>query len=723
MQNTLKHILLSWWGRYIGKAAATTPVVPTVPIPSPWSPMSRSGTTVTLSGSRTYSFATPFGTQFTLGSQNILSAPITLKLQASSGGSLQTVTATPTIYSEQDGQIVYNWAWTGTNGIGAHGTITVEADGCIRQQFTLTRSTSQKFSAIKLTVPITPALCQFLMKYPRIGYGHATEDLSGGTWERTWQNTYEGSIHYSAEWPRVLKIHNGSYGLEWAMETDAFWAGYAGSSNASITLDTATGYFVLNVCNGAWPTSNGTYDMTFDWFFTPMPTKTQNENVIRVGDCGDSPSVTEIRPITEECSGSSAWKYQGSLIAREGSFSYGSTGSGATTATFAAHRANLLARGFTTAGYTSWGIWPNADPAWVEAWRLNDGFTTGYTVNCDNVTTYQLRGVDSSFLAFRTMALARWAAAIHGGAQVCDHLYFDVTNLSRSASTTTDATGVGRYNYLIRYPRELSRDCQVLCQTYGAKVISHAQSDWVACIHSFFDYHTPGEQHSHAIDAEADGNTRRRFYLATVPQLNWRTELSTKILGQPSMFLPEVTDTGVNEDFATEVCIAATAIHNLGYWKSFGTTAPALRYFTAIRNWGMTDATFYGYWETYPPVATADSNAYVSSWVKGSSMLVAIVNMLDTDRNIVITTTGGTESPVIRYAGTGVSVLESRSAYTAAVSTTDTNEYTVGVGRYNMTLLELTVTSTPPDPPSPGTPTSSFGRPRVLPEVYQRKGN
>ncbi len=725
IRTTLKQILLSWWTRHIGKSSATTPVLPTVPIPSPWSPMSRSGTTVNLSGNRTYSFATPFGTSFTMGTQEILSAPATLKLQSSTGGGLQTVTATPTLYSEQDGQIKYNWAWTGTNNIGAHGTITIEADGCIRQQFTLTRVNSQQFSKITLTIPLTPALCQFLKKYPRINYSHPTQDLSGGTWEWTFGATYEAAARFSFEFPRVLQIHDSNYGLEWAMESDEFWAGNAGAADSSITLDTTTGLFVLNICNGAWPFSASDYDLTYDFFFTPLPTKSQNENLIRVGDCGDTPAVTEFRPITEECD-SSPWKYQGSLVPRTGPYVYLSAVP-AVANTFANHRANLLARGLKTAGYTSWGIWPNADPAWVEAWRLNDGFTqTVYKVDCDGVTQYQIRGVDPSILAFRTMGLARWAAAIHGGAQVCDWLYFDVTNLSHASTTYTDVTGRARYRYFIRYPRELARDCQVICQTYGAKVISHAQCDWVACIHSFFDYNTPGENHDHWISLESDGNVRRRYFLGTFPQVNWRTELPTKVLGLPSMFIPRIspTDTGAGEDFATEVCIAATCIHNVGYWKSFGSTTPALRYFTAIRNFDMTDATFYGYWETYPPVATADASAYVSSWVKGSSLMIAVVNMLDTDRNIVITTVDDTDTPLIRYSGYGLSVLESRTTpYTAAVTTSDTNEYTVGVGRYNLTLLEVAITPTPPDPVVPGNPTTSFGRPRGLPEVYQRKGN
>jgi hypothetical protein len=727
MATRFRRLLLSWWQHYVSNNANVT-AVPTVAVNSPWTQIESPPATNAprLSHSRTYVFNTPFGSQFFMKSQAILSAPATLKLEASSGGGLQTVDVVPTWLFNTGGQARWSWSWTGTNGIGARGTITVEADGAIRQQFTLVRTTSQKFNKISLTFPITPSLCQYLMKYPRIGYGHATEDLTSGTWERVWGDTYEGSVHYSNEFPRVLKIHNGDYGLEWAMETDEFWAGNAGASDSSITLNTTTGEFVLNICNGAWPTVSDTYDMSFDFWFTPLPTKPQNENIIRVGDCGDTPAVTEFRPMAEECAGSSPWKYQGSLVAREGSFTYSSTGV-ATSDTFANHRANLLARGLKTAGYTSWGIWPSADPSYVSGWYRTEGFLTAtlpYTINCNTVDTYTLPGVDCAQESFKAMALARWESAVFGSEQVVDHLYFDVTNLSRDTDGVIDQTGVRRYRYLIYAPREISRACQTICQSRGAKVISHPQSDWVACIHSFFDIHVPGEQHTHDITEETDGFVRRRFYLGSVPQKNWRTECSTKLIGMPSMFLPEVIDTGSNEDFATEVCIAASALHNLGYWKSFGTTPPALRYFTAVRNFGMTDATFYGYWDAAAPALTDDADAYLACWTKGSSLLVAVVNMLDSDRDITITTVGTSTSPLIRYSGYGRSVIESRTTnYEGAVASTDTNEYAVGVGRYNMTMVEFNY-SAPIDPPvgAAGVPTTSFGRPSGRPEVYQRRG-
>jgi hypothetical protein len=685
-----------------------------VAVPSPWSAPVRSGTSVLLSQDRTFDMSTPFGNQFTVAGQNLLAGPITLYLQTRSSGvngTLQAVTATPVFVSNDGEDVVYSWSWSGVNGAGASGTITIGYDGAIRQQFTITRASSVYWNKIQLSIPLAPGVCDYLMRYPRIGYGSASQDLS-----TAWSFTHQQGGTQSAEFPRVIKVHDGEVGLEWAMESDVNWSSYNGGNNGTITVDPVTGIWNLNVTNGQWPFSAGTQPLSFDFWFTPLPCRPEPaDQFIRIGgETDDNPECIDIRLMTEECP-DSVWERQGSCKPRVGTF--GNKGAGGTAETFAQFTARLIAKGMETGVYSSPQIWPTGDSGYSAGYFLQTGWTDSfYTTNCDGLNNYTFPKVDCRIPACADMMVARWTAAITPGSPdyVAKHLYFDVTNLVRSDSTTVTAPDtVGRFTYIIKGLRDVMKRAYALTQSTGALLFQHSQSDWVACCHNFSDVHCPGEQWAVPMSQLSTHALQMRYFLDTVTQREWRTEIPVKLMGQATAFLPTAIGwtagpAGQQEDLNTEVCLAAICQQGLGYWKSFGTVAPAARYMRALKAFGTSGATFRGYWQASNPLLTEDGNALVATLRKGNQILVFVTNLTDSDRNITVTSRIHTTTPVWRYHGQGISYYDSRSApgylgngaavgnvVTGVVTSPSANTYTVGVARKNMTMFEVTASGQP----------------------------
>lgn len=712
-----------------------------VPIPAPWSAMTRSGTTVNLSHGRVYSFATPFGTQFTVGGQQLLASPITLVLQTRSGGvngTLQTVSATPTLTHEEGGQIVYDWTWSGANGAGAHGTITIEADGAIRQQFTITRSSAVYWNKIQVNIPLNPSVCQYLWQFPRQSGSTGAQDLSS-----TWEFVHQQGTTQSFEFPRVIKVHNGDVGLEWAMETDIHWGSYTSGelANGSIVVNPTTGVWELNICRGQWPTS-GTQNMDFDFWFTPLPTRPVGDDTMqRWGETDDNPECTTIRPMGEECP-SSFWQRQGSCIPREGS--WGTKGPGNSAETFVEQRARLEAKGLELALYSSPQLWPDEDAEYDPSYKLDDGYSgSQYTLNCAGVDAYTFPIMDARVAGFQNMAFTRWEKAINpiSPDNVAKHIYFDQTNLeSEPDFTVNEPAGVGRYKYIISGYREFMRRIYVMAQSYGAKVIQHPQCDFVAVVHNFADFTAPGEEHNTPAGALTQAQ-QLRYFTDHVEQRTYRTEMSPKIMGCAAVIIPRgVKITGVGEDFCTENCIAAICQHNLGYWKSFGNTAPAARYMRALKAFDTEDSEFRGYWDSTAWLYTDDADALVACWRRGDNVLVAVTNMTETDRDITVISRVATRTPTWRYHGQGISTIDGRAApgylsngtadgnnvATGVIGWPYADTYTVGVARKNMTMFTVEVSPTvTPTPQSErygrAVQTSgSYGRPPQESDTYER---
>lgn len=653
---------------------------------SPWGPLTRNGLLVRATPNKLFDFShAPFADQFTVNGQNILTGPITLQVQGSTGGDvLQTVTAVPTVSSENDEQITLAWTWNGLNNIGASGTITVNYDGVVQYDFALKRTVSKRFKKVTLSIPVIPEIARYLLRWPRVG----TDDLNvqnygdaGGyeTWSYTWAN--------SVNWPKQLCLHNTKFGLEWLTDSDrnCGMTGYAGST-ATITANATTGVLTINLINDNFP-GNGTTDLNYTMWLTPLPIKNipSDHNLPRLGDCGTTPANTQFRPLTEECP-DMHFKYVGSLTKRDGSY-------GTPSQTFDQKRTARLARGLGAPGYVSINNWAEADPDYNPAWYLRPGFS-GYTVNCAGGSPYGFVTIDCRGTGFEDVVTQRVTNAL----AYCEGIYYDTAQPPYLPAALDDA-GVNRHAYPIAMNRHLYRKLQLLVQDESQHTFVHAGQDILAAVHGCCDYSVGGEEYRNDIEGLGNTTGRRRWYHEYLAPHYWRGEQAVmSAMGLKQVLIPQLA-TGdyntSNERIATEVFLSSCASHNLGVWQSFSLAAVVSEYFDALIEFGLDSAArFVGYWELDEALAVnneTDEDSQLSHFLAGNKLLLVCANIQDTDRAIPVHLLARATSNRILYRSTGTSVNEGRTTPYVGVVTGSEQDYTVGVSRHGLTLVEFTL--------------------------------
>jgi hypothetical protein len=507
------------------------------PKQNPWGPISRQGGLYTLSAGdpsgvlpdKRFDFSNGLGAQFTVAGHSILSAPVNVKYELNSGSAgVQNVLPTVVSHSQlSQGKAVVTWARLGldpANQADFSGSVTIEREGTLIYKMDVTLKGGQRLKKLSLNVPIAPQYVKHLLKQPHPNTYNA-QDLSSGSWSYTWGLGLTNG-DYSFYFPRALCIHNGDVGLEWAIETDENYAGFAGASNASITVDSVNG-LTINICNAAWPFSNpGTKTLSYTWILTPCPPRGQSSVGSRPGRAGnvgsESPALGEFNIQAEECP-NSKFTWQGSTVRRN-------------AAQWDIDKAAANARGQRYAAYTIFGNWPEIAPgfqnSFKSAYQGSGGFLN-YRADCNPANpTYALVPTDARNADYRAHVLGVWTAAL----AYSDGLYFDTTNIA-PVEYYIDGTGVGRYFYDILGKRQLAKSIAEIAWANGVDIVSHATQSMLAAI-PFFDYEVPGEQYRAAIEATVGGD-RRRWYTRSLPAWVRESEFCPKVYGQNFLVLPQ----------------------------------------------------------------------------------------------------------------------------------------------------------------------------------------
>lgn len=660
--------------------------IPITIIPQPWTELTREGLIVRAAPDKVFDFSHgPFADQFTVNGQPILASPITLQVQGNGvGDTLQTVTAVPTFTSASTGQIVYSWSWTGLNNLGASGTITIEYDGVVRYDFKLKRTASKKFKKAILTIHYIPEIVDYLLKWPKDTSNDLSVQNFGEAGADTWTYTWSASNTF----PRQLLMHNTKYGLEWLTDSDANMGmtGYTGST-ATIVADRNAATLTINMINNDFPGS-GTNDLNYKMWLTPLPIKDvdESQNLPRLGDCGTTPSNTQWRPLAEECPDMFA-KYVGSLTPREGTW-------GTPNTDYATKRSARLARGLKAPGYVSVNAWGELDPDYDAAWYLRDAYVDHYTVNCAGGTPYNFNLIKCFADGFYDVISYRVQNALDTN---CEGIYYDVAEPPYLDAAADDA-GVSRHRFLIAENRDIYRDLQVIIDYADSVTLLHADSNTLAAVHGCTDYQIGGEHYRSSITNTVDTNARRRWPHSGLTPAQWRGEQATgRLFGMQMVVIPQcyITDyNATDERIATECYLSAAAAHNVGFWQSFSLSSAVSGYFTALKDAGFdNDASFIPYWDT-PNLLIYneedyDTDSQLSHWQQGDRLLLACCNLQDTDRMIPVKLRARAASGSILYSTNGKSVAESRTSGYSATIDGEAQDWSVGVSRHGVTLVEF----------------------------------
>lgn len=678
-----------------------------VDLPPPFTAIVRNGLTLSLSNNRSYNMDGAFPRQLSVRGVNLLSGPIELWAKRT-GGTLQQITATPTVTAEEDGLVTLGWSFTGV-GISATGTIKVYAEGRMQFDVTITPTAATLWEQVYFIIPLATGIAQYLTKQPRF---NATEPNYQAL---PWDYRDPGQTYYgwsaSNTFPRSLWIHNESVGLVWGMDSDKNINSNIGDTSGSnpgsrrariaIANDTPIGLAAANqlrfdmVRNVSLVSTANPLVYRFHLMATPPKALSGDEHLQLFGEEGSTPALTSYRPLTEE-GGIFRWQGSGVII---------------NPTAAAASRTARLARGLKDLIYMTYSVFPDVAPGFNAAWKCTVGSLNAGWVNnpaAGGYPQYPQFSTDNLGLQYYSLAATIIAntdyqtyvlGKVDDALAQSDGIYWDVTDY-RFQEYETDAWGRGAYRISITETCDFVRRIAAKIHGAGKKMLSHAQGDFCPMRDCFFDWVLPGEQWRDEI-AALSGNTKRRFYQDTLSEAQRRAELSPKALGTAIMFLPgwiESSYPTTSEWLQSEVMAGICLIHNCCLWHTTESLLAMQPLFSALKNFKAGKSLTHTPPWTNTLVTSSDPNVRISTWSEGNSLLAAIVNLSDSDRTSPITLSRPASSKALRYAATAQSPAEGRAApgYTATISGSG-RSFNVGVGRKVMTLVEFTFTPTSAD--------------------------
>jgi hypothetical protein len=672
-----------------------------IDIPLPFTAIARNGLSLLLSHGKRYDMSTEFANQLTVDGVPILSGPIQFWAQRV-GGSLQQITAAPTVTAEEPGLITLAWEFDG-NGFSASGTTKIYCEGRIQFDFRLTPDVSTYWEKVYWIVPFAAGIAEFMTKQPRY---NGTEH-NGKTIPWNYQDpgqTYPG-WNASFNFPRAVFVHNETHGFAWAQDSDANYAPSTGDADGTrrATMSVTASEFRIDIIRKSTASfASATINpLTYRMHIMACPPKTlsASEQLSRFGEESSTPALTQYRPLTEE-TGTYRWHGAGVFI---------------DPSLKATQRTARLARGLGDMIDLIYNNWATAEPTWNSAWQapyvsgwINNPALGGYpqfpqySTDQAGVEYYSL--ISAKLTAeYQTNYLTRLDQVL----PLTDAIYIDVTDY-KVESLGIDAFGRGAYLANVTDNCNFVRRIATKVHAEGKKLLSHAQSDLCPMRDCFFDWVLPGEQWNDDLSALSN-NAYRRFHADGITENQWRAEMCPQALGTHIVMLPqwaEASNTTTDEWFMTEVMAARCVKHQLGIWYTNIARAPIRRLFAAQKQYIAGRSLAYQSPWSATLATTADSNARVATYASGNVLVAIVINEADTDRTVAITLSRAAVSATIRYAGTGQSPAEGRASpgYTAGISGSGTS-YSIGVGRKNMTMVEFELTA----PPVPRLPPKLVG--------------
>jgi hypothetical protein len=665
----------------------------TIDIPAPFTPISRSGLALTLSGNRVYTMSSVFCSQMSVDGVSILSGPIQLWAQRT-GGSLQQITATPSVTASESGMVTLGWTFAG-DGYTARGEIKVYCEGRIQVAFELDPDASTAWDKLYLIVPLDSDIPQYMTKQPR--YNGTETNAQAIPWEfKDPGQTYPG-WNASYSFPRAIWVHNETHGFAWAQDTDA---NYQTSNNdgdgsrrarMAVTNGTATGLagtnqFRIDIIRRTTSATATTLTYRMHFMATPPKSLDPDDLLTRLGEESSDPALTQYRPLTEE-SGTYRWHGAGVFI---------------NPTLKAAQRAARIERGLGDMIDLIYNNWATAEPTWDSDWQapylsgwINDPELGGYpqypqySTDQAGVEYYSLISAKLSDPDYQQNYLDRLDEVL----PLTDAIYIDVTDY-KVESQSLDAFGRGYYTAVVGVNCDFVRKIAARVRAAGKKLLSHAQGDFCPMRDCFFDWVLPGEQWSDDLSS-LSGNAYRRFYVDEIDEAQWKAEMNAQALGTHIVMLPayaESSHTTTAEWFMTEAMAAQCVLNQVGIWYTNIARAPIRRLFAAQKQYMTGRGLEYSSPSRATLCTTADANARVATYAVDNVLIAAIVNMSDTDRTVEVSLSRSATASAIRYAGTGQSTAESRPSpgYTATIEGSG-RTFSVGVGRKNLTLVEFTL--------------------------------
>jgi concanavalin A-like lectin/glucanase superfamily protein len=172
--------------------------------------------------------------------------------------------------------------------------------------------------------------------------------------------------------------------------------------------------------------------------------------------------------------------------------------------------------------------------------------------------------------------------------------------------------------------------------------MGHRHSMFLTMVHGWTDAFYPGEQYASSMFQNSD------YYMDTLDDEAWRTELSSRQTGVPHIILPEfVRGTGVKNERdkaqPTESLLAMIAVNDLKTNSAY-CNVDAIDSFWSIKSrigLNSDNREFKAYWEKDCPVKSLTSNCMASIYkIKDNHFVVVVANKTKKDQNVNIAING-----------------------------------------------------------------------------------
>jgi hypothetical protein len=207
----------------------------------------------------------------------------------------------------------------------------------------------------------------------------------------------------------------------------------------------------------------------------------------------------------------------------------------------------------------------------------------------------------------------------------------------------TDVFGKSGVTWTILKKREFSKRMATLMRSLGGERgrgywLTHAHSKLTPPFHCFADAFYPGEEYTHRL------YNNKWYYIADMPEVDYRVQLSPLPSGMVHAFLPEFWRGSKNEEDIkvpgpTESLLAMCAVNDVNCTAAY-MHGPSMEEWWGLREkLGVKNASFSAYWRPNCPVKVVspeEARASVYTWQKKHGAVVLVANRRPEDAEVTV---------------------------------------------------------------------------------------
>ncbi|MBM4094969.1 MAG: hypothetical protein FJ276_37000 [Planctomycetes bacterium] len=250
----------------------------------------------------------------------------------------------------------------------------------------------------------------------------------------------------------------------------------------------------------------------------------------------------------------------------------------------------------------------------------------------------------------------------------------------------TDVFGKSGVTWTILNKREFSKRVAALMRSLGGERgrgywLTHAHSKLTPPVHCFADAFYPGEEYTHRL------YNNKWYYIADMPEVDYRVQLSPLASGMVQAFLPEFwrgskDEQDVKVPGPTESLLAMCAVNDVLCTAAYMNRSSMEEWWGLRKRLAFNDAKFTAYWRPNCPVKTPSPEARASVYTWPGRAAIAIANRQPQDAEVAVEV----DLKAFGLSSNAVTAVDERTGNRLALTN---GRFTVPVKARNYTFVSL----------------------------------